>query len=156
MNPSPAPARAARLLVGRWRMLYSSFGLKRDATLARLSFNAMPKLPIRIAELFQEVDPATGLYDNVVTYTTADGVPGTHVTLGRFAAADDRRLDVAFTDVQATGHARGAIDNSRIPPLWSDITYLDEDFRLNRGSSGGLYVLALDRRDPGGWARDAT
>lgn len=156
LNPTPAPARADALLRGRWRLLYSSFGLNRQATLGRLSFNVLPKTaPITVERLFQEVDPATGLYDNVVEYADEAGVPGVSLTIGRFSPADDRRMDVRFTHAQATGHARTAIDNAKIPPLWSEVTYLDEDFRLNRGSYGSLYVLVLDARAPARWTRDA-
>ena len=151
-NPTPATTRADALLKGRWRLLYSSFGLQRDATLARLSFNTLPKTPVRVTDLWQEVDPATGLYDNIV-----DHDEGSVVTLGHFEPASDTRLDVVFTDMLATGlgAARAPIDNSKIPPLWSDVTYLDEDFRLNRGGYGNLYVLQLVERTPPNWARDA-
>lgn len=149
-NPTPIPARADALLKGRWRLLYSSFGLQRETTLARLSFNALPKTPVRVAGLWQEVDPATGLYDNIV-----DHEEGSVVTLGRFTPASEMRLDVVFTDMLATGlgAARVSIDNSKIPPLWSDVTYLDEGFRLNRGGFGNLYVLQLVSREPDAWAR---
>lgn len=151
-NPTPAPAHAAALLKGRWRLLYSSFGLQRDATLSRLSFNTLPKTPVHVTDLWQEVDPATGLYDNIV-----DHEAGSVVTLGRFDPSSDHRLDVVFTDMLATGlgAARAAIDGAKIPPLWSDVTYLDDDFRLNRGGYGNLYVLQLVTRQPVAWARDA-
>lgn len=150
LNPTPAPARADALMVGRWRLLWSSFGLNRDTTLARLSFNLLPKQAIRVSGLFQDVDPATGLYDNIVAY---DG--GEAITLGRYSPATDVRLDVVFTDAQATGHGRLPLDNAKIPPLWSDVVYLDADFRLNRGSFGSLYVMALEERAPQRWSRDA-
>lgn len=149
-NPTPSPASANALLAGRWRLLYSSFGLERHTTLARLSFNALPKTPIRVTGLWQEVDPQAGGYDNVV-----DHEQGSVVTVGRFQASSDARLDVVFTDIVASGLGAGRvpIDNSKIPPLWSDVTYLDEDFRLNRGGFGNLYVLQLEERNPGKWAR---
>jgi hypothetical protein len=156
VNPTPAPARADELLKGRWRLLYSSFGLQRSTTLARLSFNLLPKAEIEVDELFQEVDPATGLYDNIVTFRGAGGA-GTNVTLGRFAPADDKRLDVVFFETRVWSPAlttRAPIDNARLPPLHSDVTYLDADFRLNRGSFGNLYVLQLVEREPAAWSRD--
>lgn len=154
LNPTTAPAREPDLLRGRWRLLYSSFGLQRDATLARLSFNLLPKTPVRVETLWQEVEPESGLYDNVVEYSAPGGERGGQVTLGRFAVASDQRLDVVFEAAQATGHPRVPLDNAKLPPLWSDVTYLDDDFRLNRGSFGSLYVLALDSRIPAGWSRD--
>ena len=149
-NPTPVTSRADALLKGRWRLLYSSFGLQRDSTLARLSFNALPKTPVHVTDLWQEVDPATGLYDNVV-----DHEEGSAITLGQFTPASDQRLDVVFTEMLVTGlgAARVPIDNAKIPALYSDVTYLDEDFRLNRGSYGNLYVLQLVTREPKTWAR---
>lgn len=149
-NPTPNPAAAADLMRGRWRLLYSSFGLHRDTTLSRLSFNLLPKTPIRVTEIFQEVDPATGLYDNAVGY---EG--GMQVTLGHYFPASEHRLDVKFTHAQATGHDRVDITNAKIPPLHSDVTYLDGDFRLNRGGYGNLYVLELVDRAPARWFRDS-
>jgi hypothetical protein len=153
LNPTPSPASAGHLLRGRWRLLYSSFGLHRDATLGRVSFNLLPKTPIHVERLWQEVDPATGLYDNIVDYT-ADGAPGEQVMLGKFAPASEHRLDVVFTGAAATGHPHLPLDNSKIPPLWSDVTYLDDGFRLNRGGFGSLYVLELVERNPPSWSRD--
>ena len=149
-NPTAAPAHADALMKGRWRLLYSSFGLDRQATLARLSFNALPKTPVIVTDLWQEVDPATGLYDNVVDHNE-----GSVVTLGHYSPASDHRLDVLFTEMLVTGlgAARVPIDNSKIPPLYSDVTYLDEDFRLNRGSFGNLYVLQRIAEQPDQWAR---
>lgn len=151
LNPTSEPAYAADRLRGRWRMLYSSFGLQRETTLARLSFNLLPKTSIRVDAVFQEVDPETGLYDNVVNYTGADG-PGLNVTAGRFSPAGPQRLDVVFFEVQdrLSGRepVRVPIDNQKIPPLFSDVTYVDDDFRLNRGGFGNLYVLA---REDAGW-----
>jgi hypothetical protein len=103
-----------------------------------------------VTDLWQEVDPATGIYDNIV-----DHEEGSAITLGHFKPASDQRLDVVFTEMLVTGlgAARVPIDNAKIPPLYSDVTYLDEDFRLNRGSYGNLYVLQLVTREPKTWAR---
>ena len=157
LNPTPEPARAAALLRGRWRLLYSSFGLQRDTTLARISFNAFPKTPVHVKSLFQEIDPATGLYDNVVTFDGEDGMPGEAVTFGAYQVMDDRRLDVRFTDMLVSGPGvpvKLPIDNARIPPLYSDVVYLDDGFRLNRGSFGNLYVLEREDTAPMRWARE--
>lgn len=157
LNPIEEPARAAAQLRGRWKLLYSSFGLQRETTLARLSFNALPKTAVQVTEIFQEVDPSTGLYDNVVTFTDGDGIPGETVTLGAYQVLDDKRLDVAFSEALVNGPGtpvRLPIDNARIPPLHSDVTYLDDNFRLMRGSFGNLYVLERLDAAPIRWARE--
>lgn len=160
-NPTPEPARAAALLGGRWRLLYSSFGLQRETTLARLAFNRLPKTPITVTDLFQEVDAASGLYDNVIDFDSGDGA-GRAVVLGRFQPAGRERLDVEFfgaraypVEASAAEAARADSLGDKLPPMHSDVTYLDEDFRLNRGGFGNLYVLALDERSPERWSRDA-
>lgn len=158
INPTPEPAHADALLRGRWRLVYSSFGLQRRSTLARLSFNILPKQDIEVDALFQEVNPATGLYDNVVTFRSG-GESGVNVTLGRFAPAGAQRLEVAFTDVAVelpSLRRRAPIVNDKLPPMHSDVTYLDGDFRLNRGGFGSLYVLELVEREPAAWSRSLT
>lgn len=161
VNPTPEPARAAGLLGGRWRLLYSSFGLQRETTLARLAFNRLPKTPITVTELFQEVDAASGLYDNVVDFGSASGA-GRAVVLGRFEPVDVKRLDVEFFGARVDPVRGSTVEaalaeglGDKLPPMHSDVTYLDEDFRLNRGGFGNLYVLALDERSPKSWSRDA-
>nr|WP_310524958.1 PAP/fibrillin family protein [Polymorphobacter sp.] len=159
-NPTPVTTRADALLHGRWRLLYSSFGLQRDTTLARLAFNQLPKTAIHVDALWQEVDPATGLYDNVIDFSSADG-PGINVTLGKYTADADQRLGVEFfaslvapTTGSSVGRHQIELDTRKFPALYSDVTYLDADFRLNRGSFGNLYVLQLVDRTPTGWSRD--
>lgn len=159
-NPTPVTTTADAFLHGRWELLYSSFGLQRDATLARLAFNQLPKTPIRVEKLWQEVDPATGLYDNVIDFSSAGGA-GINVTWGKYRGNGDQRLDVAFfassvVPVNGSGVAKHRIDldTRKFPALHSDVTYLDDDFRLNRGSFGNLYVLRLVDRRPSGWSRD--
>ena len=158
VNPTPVSARTDGLLKGRWRLIYSSFGLQRRTTLARLSFNILPKHEIEVDGLFQEVDPATGLYDNIVEFRR-DGQAGVNVTLGRFAPTGAERLAVEFTDVGVISSAlrqRLPIVNDKLPPMHSDVTYLDDDFRLNRGGFGNLYVLELVERTPARWTRSLT
>lgn len=158
-NPTPVTTRADALLHGRWQLLYSSFGLQRETTLARLAFNQLPKTPIRVEALWQEVEPATGLYDNVIDFSSGEGA-GINVTWGRFTADGDQRLGVNFfaSSVVPAGsdvaRHRIDLDTRKFPALHSDVTYLDEDFRLNRGSFGNLYVLRLVDRTPAGWSRD--
>lgn len=154
----PEPAHAAEQLKGRWRLIYSSFGLQRRTTLARLSFNLLPKQEIEVEEIFQEVDPATGLYDNVVTFREG-AAQGVCVTLGRYGVAGPQRLEVAFTEagvVSPTMKQRTPIPQLKLPAMHSDVTYLDNDFRLNRGSFGNLYVLKLVERAPATWSRSLT
>lgn len=164
LNPTQAPNTRADLLDGRWKLLYSSFGLERDTNLRRLSFATLPRAPITVTAVYQEVGTASGQYDNVVAFTIADGSRGWHRTRGVFKPApdDDKRILIDFTSnlahpddatlAEEAWRARlGVAADEPIeapikapPGLYSDITYLDADLRLMRGNIGNLYVLVPD------------
>jgi hypothetical protein len=158
MNPTPEPARAAALLRGRWRLLYSNFELQRRTTLAQLSLGVLPAIPVDVVELYNEIDPATGLYDNVIHFLTDDGTPAVQVMAGEYEVEDDRNLDLRYREALVMGPGapvRLPCDGSRIGSLKIEISYLDDGFRMARGAFGSLYIL--ERLDPAPmrWARDA-
>ncbi len=157
-NACEEPTRAAALLRGRWRLLYSNFGFARETTLARLTFGVLPPEPVSVVEMLQEVDPANGHYDNLVSYTDAAGEPGLVVMIGAFCPVDERRIDIRFSHALQTGPAgqvRLPVEHGRIPPLQSDITYLDDGFRLHRSTTGGLYMFERLDDAPMRWARES-
>ena len=158
MNPTPEPARASSLLRGRWRLLYSSFELQRRTTLAQLSLGTLPADPVEVVELYNEIDPRTGLYDNVIYILFEDGTPGTIVMAGRYEAEDDQTIDIRYTDALLFGPGsplRMPATGVRVDSLKTDVTYLDDGFRLVRGAYGSLYIL--ERLDPAPmmWSRDS-
>ncbi|MDW8414247.1 MAG: PAP/fibrillin family protein [Thermaurantiacus sp.] len=158
LNPTARPARAAALLRGRWHLVYASFGLLRRSTLAALSFGALPRTEVDVVEIYQETEPATGWYDNVVHLIDADGLPATLVVAGTYAVRDDRAIDIRFERALLYGERpriERPIDPERHPPLLTRLSFLDDGFRLVRGSGGSLYVL--ERLDPAPmrWAREA-
>lgn len=158
MNPTAEPARAQALLKGRWHLIYSSLGLLRETTLAALTFGILPRTRIRVVEIFQETDPANGHYDNIIHFIGEDGEPGVLVAEGDYRAEEDSTLDVRFEYAIVTSAGNRAVfrlDNGRLPPIRTDISYLDDGFRLMRGGNGTLYVL--ERLDPAPmrWAREA-
>jgi hypothetical protein len=158
MNPTPEPARAAALLRGRWRLLYSNFELQRRTTLANLSLGVLPATPVEVTELYNEIDPATGLYDNVIHVLFDDGSPGVQVMMGAYEVEGDQHIDIRHCEALVVGPGapvRLATDASRVGSLKTEITYLDDGFRLVRGAFGSLYIL--ERLDPAPmrWARDA-
>jgi len=158
INPTPEPASAAALLRGRWRLLYSNIDLLRKTTLGQLSFNILPDTGVRVAELFNEVDPASGLWDNVITFDALDsGEPGTAVIMGSYAAVDDAEIDIRFTGslvVTATAPVRLPINREQLPDMRISITYLDESFRMIRGNHGILYIFERLDAAPLRWSRD--
>jgi hypothetical protein len=157
MNPTPEPSQAAGLLRGRWRLLYSNFDLQRRTTLAQVSLGTCPAHPIDVVELYNEIDPATGLYDNVIHYLADDGAPGTLVMAGHYQVEDEAHLDVRYAEARISGPSAPVVfpaDGSRVTSLKTEITYLDDCFRLVRGAYGSLYIL--ERLDPAPmrWSRD--
>ncbi len=158
LNPTPEPARAASLLRGRWRLLYSNLDLQRSTTLARLSLGILPAQPVEVVELYNEVDPSTGLYDNVIHFLWADGTPGIQVMAGQYEVQDDQHIDIVATEALVIGPGapiRLSADGVRHAGLKTEVTYLDDGFRLVRGAFGSLYIL--ERLDPAPmrWSRDA-
>ena len=157
MNPTAEPAQAAGLLRGRWRLLYSNFELQRRTTLAQVSLGTCPAQPIEVVELYNEIDPATGLYDNVIHYLADDGSPGILVMAGAYQVEDDNHLDVRYSEARISGPAAPVVfpaHGSRVTSLKTEITYIDDSFRLARGAYGSLYIL--ERLDPAPmrWSRD--
>ncbi len=157
-TPTPQPHTQLALMDGRWKLLYSSFGLERDTNLRRISFGTLPRdAKITVTEIFQVVNHTTGQYDNHVEFT-AHHAKGLHITHGVFTPdpANEKRLSITFTANEAVSRGgddaalRDALDLKPDEKLsaalkftgWSDITYLDADTRLMRGNAGNLYVLA--------------
>lgn len=158
LNPTPEPSQAAGLLRGRWRLLYSNFSLQRRTTLAQVSMGVCPTHPIDVVELYNEIDPATGLYDNVIYFLTDDGSPGTLVMAGEYQVEDERNLDLRYSEARISGPSAPLVfpaNGSRVSSLKVEITYLDDSFRLARGAYGSLYVL--ERLDPAPmvWSRES-
>lgn len=158
INPTAEPARAAALLRGRWRLLYSNMELKRRTTLAELSFKILPPTAVEVVDLFNEVDPASGLWDNVITFANgAGGTPGMVVIQGNFAVDDDAEVNIRFSEAMVMTPAapvRLPIDREHLPVLHNRITYLDDGFRMVRGNFGNLYVFERLDRAPMRWSRD--
>lgn len=157
MNPTAEPAQAAALLRGRWRLLYSNFDLQRSTTLARVSLGICPPQPVEVVELYNEIDPATGLYDNVIHYLDDDGSPGILVMAGQYQVEDDTHLDLRYFEARIFGPGAPVqlpATGSRVSSLSVEITYLDDSFRLARGAYGSLYIL--ERLDPAPmrWSRE--
>jgi len=157
MSPIAAPTKQASAINGRWRLLYSSFGLEQETTLRRLSFSRLPRLPIKVTSIHQEVNAGSGAYDNVVYGLTPSGLEVINVVEGQFKPDPEhpQRMQIAFTGTyvypvdeslsvadfrKALGAEEGDVLAAGLQTqgLYSDVTYLDDDFRLNRGSVGFL------------------
>lgn len=183
LSPEPSPLVSPRI-DGRWRAEFASFGIKpeqgkgirRDSDLMVNSFGKLPSAPIRVTEMYQDIDRGSGAYNNLVEFEIP-GSPlrGRLVTVGRFAvhAEDPRRAVVSFFEVFAEPAGPGADEDAfraalglapdailraefRPPRVHSDVVYLDDEIRINIGSVGGNYVLSQTGEPPGTAALSAA
>ncbi|MBW4592374.1 MAG: PAP/fibrillin family protein [Brasilonema angustatum HA4187-MV1] len=157
LNQNSEPTSHMELVQGRWRLLYSTFGLEQQTTLSRLSFGKLPNVTISVTGLFQEIYKATGQYNNLIEFIAGSGVKGVTVVMGRYTVVDSKRLAIDFLETSAHSATddlndaafREALGVDPALPLkstlsgsgWVDITYLDADLRLMRGNQQNLYVL---------------
>jgi hypothetical protein len=155
------------LIAGNWDTAFASFGAKHSAgksrahlsNLAIQSFNHLPSAPIRVLDIRQEIDPASAVYSNVIILEGENGGPGGLLIIhGNYTlnAEHKQRFNVAFhrAELRPSGNASlpelkqslglpedAATDVTFKPPkLWSDITFVDESVRINKGNFGGVYV----------------
>lgn len=54
LSPTIEPTSQMELVSGRWQLLYSTFGLERETTLARLSFGKLPDVPVSVTSIFKK------------------------------------------------------------------------------------------------------
>ncbi|MEM7703961.1 MAG: PAP/fibrillin family protein [Pseudomonadota bacterium] len=169
----PEPINNQAAASGVWRSRFASFAVKHSenqpmyhpSDLARQSFNNLPKVPVQVVDLVQEIDEATKAYNNVVHVTSPAGdAKGIVVMFGRYEGAEenpqryavsfyrvgffcnDDRSDEAFREAFGIDADRSLDVEFRPPSLHSDIVYLDDDARINYGKLGGFYVLSRDPR----------
>lgn len=160
INPTAEPTNHLELIQGRWRLLYSTFSLEQETTLQRLCFGKLPNVKVNVTGIFQEIYLDGQQYINLIEFTGFSGIQGVAFVRGRYTVEDDKRLNIEFweTSVKSVNNHlsdsafREALGVDNDSPLeatlsfsgWSDITYLDENFRLMRGNQQNLYVLLRD------------
>lgn len=156
-NPTASPVAATRLLRGHWKLVYSNLELRRRTTLAKFSFNILPDTPVHVAELFNQIDPATGLWDNVIRFEDMDnGTAGTLVVAGQYFVVDEQTVELEFASAIVTttlGQVITPITREQLPPIPIRTTYLDDGFRVIRSARGSLYILERMDAAPMAWAR---
>jgi len=169
LSPYPEPIRTPERVEGRWETLFAHFGGRHSAARTRVhmstlrvqSFNRFPALPIRVTRIYQEIAVAGSAYNNLIALESPDAVASAHLIVrGRYAedpGHDPKRFAIEFhqTDLEPAGEisadalrrALGIEPGAplrhplRAAKLYSDIVYLDDALRINRGGLGGLYVL---------------
>lgn len=153
-SPVAAPlTRLGDLLDGRWRLLYTTLtilGRRRS----RLSLSTASKSGfVSLGELYQNVDAAAGVAENVVQFRVMGRVGGTFAITASFTPQSDRRVGVAATASTLSppglekmlGENVGLLTQIFDPTGWLDVTYLDDEgYRLGRDDK----VPPVARRPP--------
>jgi PAP_fibrillin len=153
-NPTPDPVAAGSLLDGNWRLVYTtSQGL--------LSIDQIPFL--KLGQIYQCIRVATKSVYNIAEVYGVPYLEGLVGVVASFESVSQKRVQVNFgrsilglqrlvgyqtpekfiQHIEA-GNKFTAIDfplNSREQQGWLDITYLDEDLRICRGSKNSVFVL---------------
>ena len=168
-NPATAPM-SSEHIDGRWKAEFASFGIKpqegqgirRESDLMFNSFGKLPSALIEVTDIYQDVERATGAYNNVIEFDIPGSeIRGELITVGRFQPdpAHPLRAVVEFSEVLARPRsadvdapvfrrALGLPEDAslaavfRPPRLHSDVVFLDPEMRVNIGSIGGNYVMS--------------
>ncbi|MCC5860514.1 MAG: hypothetical protein JJT93_01220 [Gammaproteobacteria bacterium] len=166
-NPHIARERP-EMVAGSWETLFASFGARHSsgktvrhaADLQIHSLGKLPKAQMQVLSIIQEIDEQGEAYNNVVDFECGpDNTPGRLIVRGRFSCTEDApiRYQVRFYRADAQPRDGSTEDSLRAglglpadeslsaefppPPFFSDILFVDEELRINRGNFGGTYVL---------------
>jgi PAP_fibrillin len=163
-NPTAVPTQALDLLVGDWRLLYTTSS----------GILGLGKIPlVQLGQVYQSIrstqrsEAGSELSLQLYNIAEVSGLPwleGIVSVAATFQVVDQRRVDVRFDravvglqrllgyqspqqfiDQLTDGGRLTAIDwllNPRDQNGWLDITYLDADLRIGRGNQGSVFVLA--------------
>ncbi len=154
-NPNPNPLEQADLLQGNWRLLYTT---SREL----LGLNRFPLL--QLGQIYQYLQPAAAKVYNIAEIVGIPGLEGLVSVAARLEMVSQKRVNVKFERSivtlqrfagykSATEMVKQIESGKKFFPLdfgiegrdrqgWLEITYLDEDLRINRGNEGSVFVLA--------------
>lgn len=154
LNPTPRPLEALDKLEGDWRLLYTTS--KELLNLERLPF-------FHLGSIYQCIRSKTNSVYNIAEISGLPYLDGIIVSCAQFAPIPQKRVEIKFqrsviglakligyqsppqiiAEIES-GKKFTAIDfpiSASANPGWLDITYIDADLRINRGSQGNVFVL---------------
>lgn len=160
VNPTPQPLKANNLLVGDWRLLYTT-----SQELLRID-----RFPLfKLGAVYQCLRPAELKVYNIAELLGLPSLEGFVSVAAQLEPVSDQRVNVQFERAvfglqRLMGYQSPAgfiqqlqtceqfswlkgVDfriNRREQPGWIEITYLDEDMRITRGNQGSVFVLTKD------------
>ncbi|MEC4803834.1 MAG: PAP/fibrillin family protein [Jaaginema sp. PMC 1079.18] len=154
-NPNPNPLERVDLLQGNWRLLYTT---SREL----LGLNRFPLL--QLGEIYQYLQAEAAKVYNIAEIVGIPGLEGIVSVAARFEIVSQKRVNVRFERSilafqrwvgykSATEMVRQIESGKKFLPVdmgiegrdrqgWLEITYLDEELRINRGNEGSVFVLA--------------
>jgi PAP_fibrillin len=153
-NPTPRPVEATSLLEGDWRLLYTTSS-------DLLGLGRFPL--IQLGQIYQCIRIREAKLYNIAELEGLPWLESIVTVSAQFAPITEQRVQVQFQrSILGLKRVMGyhspaqwieqiniqpklkaidfAIDSQRTPG-WLDITYLDADLRIGRGSEGSLFVL---------------
>ncbi|WP_204105866.1 MULTISPECIES: PAP/fibrillin family protein [Spirulina sp. CCY15215] len=158
-NPTPKPVKATHLLEGDWRLLYTT---SREL----LGLDRFPLF--QLGQIYQCLRPETAKVYNLAEVIGVPFLEGLVCVTATFSPASERRVNVKFErsifglqrflSYQSPQEIIKKIESGqKFPPLdfsiasrdrqgWLDITYLDDNLRINRGNEGSVFILTKDIR----------
>ncbi|MEH1828716.1 MAG: PAP/fibrillin family protein [Nostoc sp.] len=153
-NPTPRPVEASNLLDGNWRLLYTT-------SKALLNLDRLPLC--KLGQIYQCIRVETTSVYNIAEIYGLPYLEGLVSVAAKFEPVSGRRVQVKFersiiglqrlieynspvTFIQQIEEGRKfpGIDvaiKSDKQQGWLDITYIDNDLRINRGNEGSVFVL---------------
>ncbi|NJN29049.1 MAG: fibrillin [Synechococcales cyanobacterium RM1_1_8] len=153
-NPTANPTAAAALLNGDWRLLYTSSS-------ELLGINRLPLT--ELGQIYQCIRSDRRRVYNIAETRSLPYLEGLVSVVAGFEVASPQRLSVRFEravfglqrlanypgaaawiERLESGQRLTALDfpiRRRESPGWIDLTYLDDQLRINRGNAGSLFVL---------------
>ena len=157
LNPNPQPLDNQSLLDGNWRLLYTT---SRNL----LGLDRFPL--IDLGEIYQCIRTTEAKLYNIAEFVGLPFLDSLVVVVASFVPVSERRVEVKFERTiiglqKIIGYRN---PNQLIQDLelekrflavdfglpqreslgWLEITYLDEDLRIGRGSEGSVFILAKD------------
>lgn len=167
-TPTPRPIDDQECVEGPWTSHYAQFGpkhtagkpIKHETSMKLQSFARLPDVPIKVADIDQEIRVKDAHYNNVVEIMTPDEKHHARIIVwGRYTIEEEtpQRYAVEFYAVElvppegvseADLRAQFGLEpwfalkqDLKPPKVHSDVVYCDADMRINFGSMGGVYVL---------------
>lgn len=156
-NPNPYPLNNPSLLNGDWKLLYTT-------SKSILGLNNFPL--VQLGQIYQCIRVETNKVYNVAEIVGIPFLEGLVSVVANFEAVSDKRVNVNFQrsiiGLQSllgyispsdlinkieTGKKFMPFDfnlNQKDQSGWLEVTYIDENLRINRGNQGNLFILSKE------------